>query len=118
MNIDDLTIGEVKQLTALIGCSTESNEEPFLGEYVVVRTYSAGVHVGVLDKRIGKKIVLTDARRIWSWSGAFTLSAVSQNGIKDGKMSIPVGRIQIQDIELIPCSIEAEKLLREFKSHE
>ena len=118
MNIDDLTIKQVRELTAMIGCSGNQDAEPFLGSYVVVRTYSAGVHVGVLDKRVDKKVVLKDARRIWSWEGAFTLSSVSQNGITGGKMSLSVPDILIQDIEIIPCSGQAEKILREYKSHE
>ena len=42
--------------------------------YVVVRTYSAGVHVGELKSRKGKEVVLINARRLWKWCGAFTLS--------------------------------------------
>lgn len=31
---------------------------------VIVRTYSAGVHVGTLHSREGREVVLKDARRI------------------------------------------------------
>lgn len=41
---------------------------------VLVRTYSAGVHFGVLVKREGQEVHLKNARRLWSWSGAFSLS--------------------------------------------
>lgn len=90
-----------------------------IGKYVVVRTYSAGVHIGVLKSKDGKEVVLTDARRLWYWTKAFTLSAVSQNGVgKDSKISVPVPEIALTEaIEVIPCSKVAEKNLREIKSH-
>ena len=43
--------------------------------HVVVRNLSAGVHVGELKSRKGKEVVLVNARRLWKWCGAFTLSA-------------------------------------------
>ncbi len=40
--------------------------------HVLVRTYSAGVHFGILVKRDGKEVTLANCRRIWSWNGANT----------------------------------------------
>ena len=90
-----------------------------IGKYVVVRTYSAGVHFGVLAAQHGKEVTLTDARRLWYWTKAFTLSAVSQHGIgKDSKVSISVPEIMLTEaIEIIPCSAKAEKQLREIAAH-
>ena len=34
-------------------------------DFVIVRTYSAGVHYGRLVSRNGKEVVLSGARRIW-----------------------------------------------------
>ena len=75
MDIENLTIGQAKQLAALFG-QVSGGAKPCgqLGKYVVVRTYSAGVHIGVLRERAGKEVVLGDARRLWSWSGALTLN--------------------------------------------
>ena len=90
-----------------------------IGKYVVVRTYSAGVHIGVLASQEGKEVTLTDARRLWYWTGAFTLSAVSQDGVgKDSKISVTVPEIAVTEaIEIIPCSDAAEKQLRGIKAH-
>lgn len=41
--------------------------QDLIGKKVVVRTYSAGVHVGTLSEREGKEVMLVDARRIWRW---------------------------------------------------
>jgi hypothetical protein len=52
-------------------------------EYVIVRTYSAGVFAGYLSKRDGKEVELLKARRLWYWSGAASLSQLSQEGVKN-----------------------------------
>ena len=84
--------------------------------YVVVRTYSAGVHYGVLEQRKGKEVTLSSARRLWSWQGAFTLHAVAANGIKAGsKPSEELARIDLTEaIEVLHTTAQAEKILREF----
>ena len=52
-------------------------------KYVMVRTYSAGVFVGYLKSREGKEVVLENARRIWYWSGAASLSQLAMEGTKN-----------------------------------
>lgn len=51
-----------------------------INEYVIVRTYSAGVFAGTLQKRRGTEVVLTNARRIWEWDGAASLSQLAEEG--------------------------------------
>ena len=84
--------------------------------YVVVRTYSAGVHVGEMKSRKGREVVLVNARRLWKWCGAFTLSEVAVEGIKDGsKPSVLVPEILLTEaIEVIKTTLGAEKILRDF----
>ena len=50
------------------------------GMYCMVRTYSAGVFAGTVKERNGEEIVLTDARRIWYWDGAASLSQLATEG--------------------------------------
>ena len=80
--------------------------------YVVVRTYSAGVHIGELKSRKGKEVVLVNARRLWKWCGAFTLSEVAIEGIKVGsKPSIAIPEIVLTEaIEIVKTSSVAEKM--------
>ena len=84
--------------------------------YVVVRTYSAGVHTGELKSRKGKEVVLVNTRRLWKWCGAFTLSEVAVEGIKDGsKPSITAPEnLLTEAIEVLKTTPAAEKILREF----
>lgn len=74
------------------------------GDFVLIRTYSAGVHFGTLTHREGQEVHLSNARRLWSWSGALSLSEIAQKGIdiKNSKISVPVEEIILtQAIEII-----------------
>ena len=48
--------------------------------YVIVRTYSAGVFAGEMVARDGKEVTLANARRLWYWEGAASLSQLAQSG--------------------------------------
>lgn len=74
------------------------------GDFVLIRTYTAGVHFGTLEERDGKEVCLSNARRLWSWSGALSLSEVAMKGItiSSSKISIPVDKIILTEaIEII-----------------
>ena len=119
MNISDLTIGQSKEIAALFGqlahAAPTSNGQ--IGKYVVVRTYSAGVHVGVLRERCGKEVVLGDARRLWQWQGALTLNEVASAGVASGsKISTTAPEVCLTEaIEVITCTEAAEENLRAAK---
>jgi hypothetical protein len=74
--------------------------------YVIVRTYSAGVHFGELAARNGQEVTLKNARRIWYWKGANTLNEIALHGVGAGsKIAEPVTKIVLtQAIEVIDCS--------------
>ncbi len=77
------------------------------GTFVLVRTYSAGVHFGNLVERNGKEIHLANARRLWSWQGALSLSEIAMTGINisGSKISAPVDEIILTEaIEIIPVN--------------
>jgi hypothetical protein len=86
-----------------------------IGKLVLVRTYSAGVHVGVLAERVGKVARLTDAHRIWRWRGANTLSEAATKGIDTqvhSRVSARVPEIVLTEvIEIIPVSDAAAQSL-------
>lgn len=73
------------------------------GDFVLIRTYSAGVHFGTLIHREGKEVHLKNARRLWSWNGALSLSEVAMKGIKlsESKVSVPVDEIILTQAEEI-----------------
>ncbi len=89
--------------------ATQQLPEPLLmGDYVIVRTYSAGVFAGYLDRRDGMEVELLKARRIWKWAGAASLSQLAMEGTSkpsECKFPCPVDRVILtQAIEIIPCS--------------
>jgi len=79
-----------------------------IGKYVIVRTYSAGVFAGTLKRKDGKEVELIDARRLWYWEGASSLSQMAMEGTsKPNKCKFPckVHEIVITEaIEIIPCT--------------
>ena len=93
-------------------------------EYVIVRTYSAGVHMGYLKSREigGKEVTLVNARRAWYWAGAFTLSAMAMNGVSkpsECKFSTTVPEIILTEaIEIIPCTEKAKEILEGVSDHD
>jgi hypothetical protein len=82
---------------------------------VMVRTYSAGVFYGYLKSRKGKEVVLTNARRVWQWYGAASLSQLAMDGTSDPsncKFPCPVNEVTLTEaIELIPMTNKAIKSL-------
>jgi hypothetical protein len=82
--------------------------------YVVVRTYSAGVHVGELVERRGQEVDLARARRIWRWQGANTLHEIANRGVGAGsRVSETVSAITLtQVIEIIDCTDAAREALK------
>lgn len=82
-------------------------------KYVVVRTYTAGVHCGELVKREGKEVTLANARRIWRWFGANTINEIANHGAaSNSKVSEAVSEIELTEaIEVVTCSAEGRKAL-------
>ena len=83
-------------------------------KYVLIRTINAGVFAGYLASDEDVHVVLSGARRIWSWSGANTLSDLANYGSKkpkECKVSAPVARIHpfgvIEIIDVTEKGIES-----------
>lgn len=82
-------------------------------KYVIARTYSAGVFAGFLSMRNGKEVKLKNARRIWYWDGAASLSELAVRGTSkpdNCKFPIAVPEIILTEvIEIIPTTKEGQK---------
>jgi len=85
-------------------------------KYVIVRTYTAGVFAGELVSRKGQEVVLENARRIWYWSGAASLSQLAMEGTSDPancKFPCEVSRVElIQAIEIIDVTEKAKESIK------
>ena len=86
-----------------------------VGDYVIVRTYSAGVWAGVLKEKVKNEVYLTNARRLYRWSNieGISLSGVSLNGLKNEESQIcaPVNIVWLEAIEIIPCTDKAKQTI-------
>ena len=86
-------------------------------KYVIVRTYSAGVFAGELESRNGQEVILLNARRLWYWDGASSLSQLAMEGTKkpnECKFPCEVDRVELlQAIEILDVTEIAKKSIKE-----
>ena len=89
-------------------------QHPLLGQRVIARTRNSGVSIGTLTAYTptiaGYEIHLTDAVRLWQWTGAFTLSQVATDGPATARIQThPEAGIWMaeQAVELLPISDKA-----------
>lgn len=92
--------------------STKGETAMKKGSYVIVRTYSAGCFAGVLDSRKGQEVRLKNARRLWYWSGAASLSQLAVDGTSrpsECKFPAAVPLVVLTEaIELLAASKKAQ----------
>lgn len=85
--------------------------------YKIVRTYSAGVFAGNVESRNGQEVVMTNARRLWYWDGAASLSQLAMEGTKkpkNCKFPCAVDRVELlQVIEILDVTELAKKSIEE-----
>lgn len=96
----------------------DNETHPMLGKRCLIRTYSAGVHIGdieYINPNNSMEIKLVNSLRLWKWEGGgLSLSAVANNGIKGGRIN-KTGSIYLTNaIEIIPTTKEAEETYVRF----
>lgn len=89
-----------------------------IGTPVIVRANGAGVHFGLYQGHNGQEVQLTNARRLWQWWAAksISLSGVAAYGVKHDKSRIgaPVAATIITDaVELLTVTDDAAKSITE-----
>jgi len=85
-------------------------------EYVIVRTYSAGVFAGELESRTNQEVVLRNARRLWYWDGASSLSELAMLGVsrpENCKFPCEVDKVVLLEaIEILNVTDKARKNIK------
>ena len=109
---DSIMIGDVKYIRADVELATRDDLP-----YVICRTYSAGVFAGSLKFRNGQEVTLLQARRLYYWDGAATLSQLSLDGVSKPKNcrfppEVP-SVILLQVIEILQCTKKAQASIAE-----
>lgn len=91
-------------------------QSELIGQWVIVRTYSAGVFFGRLKAREGKEAIVEEARRLWFWAGAASLSQMANEGTnrpEECKFPAPVSKEEFTEvIEVLPCTERAIASIR------
>lgn len=86
--------------------------------YFIVRTYSAGVFAGYIESRVGQEVVMTNARRLWYWDGAASLSQLAEEGTtkpENCKFPCEVNKILLLEaIEILNVSDKAKKSITDI----
>jgi hypothetical protein len=90
-----------------------------LNNYSIVRTYSAGVFAGYIKKREGQEVTMTNARRLWYWDGAASLSQLAMEGVKKpDNCKFPCEVLEVlllQAIEILSCTDIAKNSIKNVK---
>lgn len=126
MNIDEITLGQIKQLQSLFNSTAQLKTEipsPFNGRYCIARTRNAGVIFGKVIASGDRYLHMTEARRLWriisedktkSW-----YEGAAESGLDiSSKVSSETERFINEDYELTICSDVAIKSIKGFKTNE
>lgn len=85
----------------------------YIKKYCIVRSQNAGVFAGFLEEVCLRREItrLTNARRIWYWDGASSLSELAEKGTsrpENCKFPVAVSEVLLFGvIEILPCTDEA-----------
>lgn len=123
MDINDLTLGQIKEIGVLLSLNnTPKNDNfdshPMMGKRCIIRTYSAGVHIGYIvwiNPNNSMEVKLINSLRLWKWEGGgLSLSVVANDGIKGGRLNKTGDIFLTNAIEYIPTTEQAEETYVKF----
>lgn len=87
--------------------------------YKIIRTVNAGVFAGYVESSKGEEVTLTDARRLWYWKGAASLSQLAVDGVScpgECKFPVEVPRVELtQVIEKLDVTEKAKASIASVK---
>jgi hypothetical protein len=130
INIDDLTLGQIKQLTSIVNNNSNLNTEiksnlfdRYVGQYVICRTRNEGINAGKVIDCDETGVILEDSRRLYhhkpadktlSWYEGVALEGLS----RDSKIGAEVEKVIVEDYSLTVCTEKSEKSIRSAKANE
>ena len=82
-------------------------------QYYIIRCDRSGVFFGEIAERSGREVTIRNARRLWYWYGAASLSQLAVDGTEkpyNCKFTVTVSSITVLDaIEILPCTTKAKE---------
>jgi len=125
MNIDNLTIGDIKKISNLINMQEKNVNKDntlfsnMIGKYVIVRSRNEGINAGTVVNANKDGICLKDARRLYyhspkdkdlSW-----YEGVAKVGLSiESKISNPSDKTIIEDYSITECTEESKKSIMNY----
>ena len=122
MNINELTLGQVKELQTLLSGAVARptvDYSHFIGKHCITRGSGSGVHMGIVKEVCDGEVILEQARRLYYFksnltakeSKIFTLSEVAVTGLSpESKMGCLQEIVYLTPIfEIIPTTEAARK---------
>jgi len=108
--IEEMLIDGVIYVPKGSGVTGKVNTEGL--QYCIVRSYGAGVFAGFVEQKTaeanGMNVRVLNARRIWKWDGASSLSQLAMEGVKkpeNCKFPCEVSLIDLFNVvEIIPAT--------------
>lgn len=80
-------------------------------QWYIIRSKEAGAFFAHIDEKRGTELDLRDARRLWYWDGAASLSQIAVDGVKcpeNCKFTVTVLSMTVLGVcEIIPCTDKA-----------
>ena len=106
-NVDDLTLGQIKEIQSMCASTKpSSSNHPMLGKRCLIRTYSAGVHIGDVtwvNPSNSMELKLENSLRLWKWEGGgLSLSSVANDKGKRRGFSRPLDPLVMRFLEVTP----------------
>ena len=126
-DINELTLEQIKEIAKFnLIPEKETNHKDTLnkqlGEFVIIRTYSAGVWFGKLSEKSGNEVILTEARRMYQWwaKKSISLSGVAKYGIKneESKICPALDNVWLEAIEILSLTKTAIESIKGAKDVE
>lgn len=88
-------------------------------KYYLVRSSQAGVFAGYITKRTKDSVLMSNARRIWYWDGAASLSQLATDGTskpENCKFPCEVKELEVFGVcEILTCTAKAQKSIKSVK---
>lgn len=90
-----------------------------IGKYCIIRGREFGVFAGTVEAVEGDRALVKNARRLWYWDGAASLSQLAAEGVKNPgacKFTVTVESVLLLGvIEIIPTTEQAKSIIDEVR---
>lgn len=121
IDINQLTIGQAKELVAMLGGSAPQQEgftTPHIGKVCIIRCHASGVFCGTVAKHSGRMVELEGVRRLWGFvsNDGIELLSVARHGVNSSdsrcRITCTADAVTVLDVlEIIPCTDFAEQTI-------